>query len=131
MASGARRGPADRRGKDRETMGVGRTHVTVETGWPTSLANRIAGHAADTPQKLAVVDGQTRLTYEDLNRRAEAVASAIASARLTPDTCIGLLFQRSADFIVAALGVWKTGCAYVPLDSATPVDRAATILADA
>jgi amino acid adenylation domain-containing protein len=48
-----------------------------------------------------------------------------------PERCIGLFLERTPAFVVAALAVLKTGAAYLPLDSSTPADRVAFILADA
>ena len=96
-----------------------------------SLCSCIASHAAAAPVRLAIVDGDTRLPYAELERQANQLAAFLQQAGAAPQRCVGLLLDRSAQFVVSALAVLKTGAAYLPLDSSTPADRAAFVLADA
>ncbi len=96
-----------------------------------SIPARIARHAAATPNHTAIVDGSARLTYGEIERQSNLLAARLHEAGAGQDRCIGLLLERSARFIVAALAVMKSGAAYVPLDPTTPVDRVAAILGDA
>ncbi|HEX4052974.1 MAG TPA: amino acid adenylation domain-containing protein [Tepidisphaeraceae bacterium] len=95
-----------------------------------SITSRIASHAAAAPQQLAVVDGVGHLTYAELECRANQLAAFLLEEGAGPESCIGLLLERSAEFVVAALAILKTGAAYLPLDASTPADRASFILAD-
>src|SRR5262245_44753415 len=97
----------------------------------TSLAARIAALAQSAPTRTAIVDENGALTFADLDNKANQLAWKLHEAAVRPESCIGLFFDRSTDFVVAALAVTKYGAAYLPMDSATPFDRAATMLLDA
>ncbi|MFD3774833.1 amino acid adenylation domain-containing protein [Streptomyces sp. NPDC058612] len=88
-------------------------------------------HARRTPDAVAVVDGDRRTTYGELERGAERVARRLRAMGVGPEVRVGLCGPRSADTIAALLGVLKAGGAYVPLDPANPVDRLRFVIADA
>ena len=92
---------------------------------------RVAARAAEAPGEIAVVDTVERLTYSELDRQSTQLAAKLRELEVGPECCVGLLVERSVRFVVAALGIVKSGAAYVPLDTSTPVDRAAFVLADA
>lgn len=96
-----------------------------------SICARIALHAAATPNALAIVDGDTRLTYGDLDRRSNQLAADLQNAGAGPECCVGVLLERSQRFVVSILAVLKSGAAYLPLDTATPAERLGFILSDA
>jgi len=95
------------------------------------IAARIAIHAAAAPQRLAVSDGATSLTFGELERQSNELCAHLRMAGAQPEACIGLFLERSVEFVVAALAVLKAGGAYLPLDPSTPADRAQFILSDA
>jgi amino acid adenylation domain-containing protein len=117
--------------------GAERTRLLVT--WNHERANRapecahriIEAQARRRPDAAAVVCGGSRLTYADLNRRANAIARALRARGVTTEVPVGLLLGRSADMIAAVLGVLKSGGAYVPLDPAYPTDRLRYVIADA
>ena len=83
------------------------------------------------PNNVAVVYEDARLTYKELNERANQLAHyLIKHHTIKPDTLIALLLGRSEYMIVAILGVLKTGAAYVPMDPEYPDDRIKYILKD-
>ena len=86
--------------------------------------------AERTPDAVAIVAGQERLTYRELNRRAESLASALRRAGVGPDVLAGVCTERSAAMVVALLGILKAGGAYVPIDPAFPAERVAYMLED-
>ena len=86
--------------------------------------------AAATPQALAVLDHHQRLTYAQLNAKANQLGHYIRASGVGPEVLVGLCLDRSCDLIVALLGILKAGGAYVPLDPANPPDRIASILED-
>ncbi len=96
-----------------------------------TVLRRVSQCAAAAPERIAVGDGTAQLTYRELERRSDQLAARLQEAGAAPNRCAGVYVERSADFIVAALGVLKSGAAYVPLDRSTPVERAACILEDA
>ncbi|MFX1815273.1 amino acid adenylation domain-containing protein, partial [Paraburkholderia sp. A1RI_3L] len=90
----------------------------------------IERQAAVAPGRVAIVDGDTRLTYGELNARANRVAHLLRQRGAAPDTMVGLCMSRSLDQLVALLGVMKSGAAYLPIDPAHPEDRVAFMLRD-
>ncbi len=84
-----------------------------------------------TPNAVAVVYEQSRLTYRELNERANQLAHHLRRQGAAPDKLVGLCVERSLDLLVAVLGILKSGAAYLPLDLTYPKDRVAYILADA
>ncbi len=87
--------------------------------------------AARTPDATAVVFEGERLTYAELNRRANRVAALLASHEVGAGNLVGVLMEKSLDLIPAVLGVVKAGGAYVPLDPLYPPDRLAFMVSDA
>ena len=71
------------------------------------------------------------MTYRELEEAANRVAHLLAARGAGPGQCVGLLFSRSAEAIVAILAVLKTGAAYVPIDPGVPAARIAFMIADA
>jgi amino acid adenylation domain-containing protein len=84
-----------------------------------------------TPNAIAVVCGEARLTYSEFNRRANQVAHYLRTLGVGPEKRVGICLGRSAEMSVAVLGVLKAGGAYVPLDPAYPRERLAFMLEDA
>src|SRR6266516_3088133 len=76
-----------------------------------------------TPEAVAVVFEQQRLTYRELNRRANRVAHALQAAGVGPDSFVGVAMERSIEMVVALLAVLKAGGAYVPLEPTYPRER--------
>lgn len=86
--------------------------------------------AARTPEAIAVVSGEERLSYGDLNARADRLARRLRALGAGPEARIGLHAARSAEAMVGILGILKAGAAYVPLDPGQPRERIAETLAD-
>src|SRR5206468_7974576 len=89
-----------------------------------------AAQARLTPQAPAVLFGGERLSYADLDVRANRLARYLRRRGVGPDTRVGLCLERSLALTVALLGVLKAGAAYVPLDPAYPRERLALMIAD-
>jgi amino acid adenylation domain-containing protein len=84
-----------------------------------------------TPQSVALVSGTTKLTYEELNARANQVAQHLLTFGVRAETLVGILMQRSVEMVVSLLGVLKAGAAYVPLDPDSPPERLSLMIEDA
>ena len=87
--------------------------------------------AERTPDALALISEQERLTYEELNQRANQLAHYLRGLGVTSQIRVGLVLERSTELVVSLLAVWKAGGTYVPLDPSYPGARLAHIIADA
>ncbi|MFJ9693718.1 Pls/PosA family non-ribosomal peptide synthetase [Kitasatospora sp. NPDC101183] len=83
------------------------------------------------PGNTAVDCGAVRLTYAELDRRANRLARLLRQRGAGPGQSVGILLERSPDSYVALLAVLKSGAAYVPLDPSYPADRVGFIASDA
>ncbi|MFG2243800.1 amino acid adenylation domain-containing protein [Spirillospora sp. NPDC048823] len=98
---------------------------------PGVVPDLFEAQAARTPDRTAVVAGGTRLTYAELNDRANRLARYLIERGIGPEDFVALSLPRDADLVVAAMAVLKTGAGYQPIDLAYPPDRIAYMLADA
>jgi amino acid adenylation domain-containing protein len=87
--------------------------------------------AARAPEATALLCRGERLSYRDLNRRANRLAHRLRRLGVGPEARVGVLLDRSPDLVAALLGVLKAGGAYVALDPAYPRERLESTLADA
>ena len=90
-----------------------------------------AEQAALTPDAVAVQEGSQRLTYRELDQRANSLARGLAQQRVGADVVVGVCMERSIDLVVAVLAILKAGGAYLPLDPHEPRDRLAFMVGDA
>ena len=93
-----------------------------------SIHHMFERQVAATPNVIAVVFDEIRLTYSQLNERANALACHLRSLKVEPDTPVGVYMNRSLEMAVAVLGVLKAGGAYLPLDPGHPGARIAWML---
>jgi len=87
--------------------------------------------AQEQPDAIALVCEQTRLTYRELDDRANQLAHYLRRQGVGPEVLVGLCLDRTVELVVGILGILKAGGAYVPLDLAYPQERRAFMLADA
>ncbi|MDT0528003.1 amino acid adenylation domain-containing protein [Micromonospora sp. DSM 115977] len=90
----------------------------------------VEARAARDPQAVALVLGDERLTYGELNTRANRLAHHLRARGVGPDRLVAICVERSLDTVVGLLAVLKAGGAYLPLDPAYPADRLAAMLHD-
>src|SRR5689334_8250966 len=95
-----------------------------------SLTERFEYQVEQSPAAVALIDGDQQLTFRELNERANKLAHYLKKAGVGPEVPVAVFVERSADMIVALLGVLKAGGAYVPLDVSYPKDRVAYVLQD-
>ncbi|MFF6877097.1 amino acid adenylation domain-containing protein [Streptomyces sp. NPDC012474] len=86
---------------------------------------------ARAPDAIAVQHEDERLTYRELNVRANRLAHRLIDAGVRPDQPVGLCLPRSVDMMVSLLAILKAGGAYLPLDPGHPVQRLAFVVRDA
>jgi non-ribosomal peptide synthetase component F len=90
----------------------------------------VAACAAAGPDAPAVADRKGVLSYGQLDARANRLASRLQDLGVRRGARVGLCLPRSRGFMVGALGILKTGAAYVPLDPGYPADRLSYMLSD-
>lgn len=87
--------------------------------------------AERTPQAVAALFGEERLTYRQLNRRAGELARSLQVQGVGPEVLVGICLRRSLELLVGVLAILKAGGAYLPLDPAWPKERMREVLEDA
>ncbi|HXQ69072.1 MAG TPA: AMP-binding protein, partial [Pyrinomonadaceae bacterium] len=87
-------------------------------------------HAIDSPDEIALVFGGERMTYRELNERANQVAHYLRRLHLIPNTPVGIFQNRSLEQVISLLGVLKAGGAYVPYDPTYPKERLSAMFDD-
>jgi non-ribosomal peptide synthetase component F len=109
------------------------TFNDTEAAYPKdeSLVSLFEKQALSTPDKVAVVYENRLMTYEQLNEKANQVASTLRQRYLVrPGELVAIMMDRSEQMITGILGVLKAGAAYVPVDPGYPKERIAYILSD-
>ncbi|MEU5210172.1 amino acid adenylation domain-containing protein [Streptomyces sp. NPDC020742] len=94
------------------------------------VAEAIEERVRELPDDIAVVCGVTSLTYRGLNTRANRLARALVARGAGPGRTVAIALPRSADLVVAALAVLKSGAAYLPVDPDHPAERNTVVLED-
>lgn len=84
-----------------------------------------------TPDNAAVIFGDRKLTYKELNDRANQLSRYLIKMGAGPETFIGICVERSEDMLVAQLGILKAGSTYIPIDPAYPSERILYMIQDA
>jgi non-ribosomal peptide synthetase component F len=95
-----------------------------------TLHARFAAQAARTPRAVAVTFEGERLTYAELDARANRVANHLVARGAAPGDLVALCVERSLETVAGLLGILKAGAAYLPLDPAYPDERVAHMLDD-
>ncbi|MGZ5153955.1 MAG: condensation domain-containing protein, partial [Burkholderiales bacterium] len=83
------------------------------------------------PDAIALVFAGQQLSYRELNQRANQVAHRLRKCGVASEVLVAVCLERSADMVIALLGIWKAGGAYVPLDPTYPKERLSYMLGDA
>lgn len=96
-----------------------------------NFLDAIRGHARRTPDKAALIFEGQSISYSELDRASQAVASLLKERGLLPGTIVPVLFPRGLDALVAALGVLKAGAAFVMVNAHDPKERIDFQLKDA
>lgn len=103
-----------------------------------TLNQLVEHHAQNTPDNTALIFEGQKLTYDELNKKANQLAQVvrlqyetIRGKQIKPDTLIALCCDRSIEMVVSILAVLKTGAAYLPIDPKAPKERIQFIIEDA
>ncbi|MFD9959505.1 non-ribosomal peptide synthase/polyketide synthase [Amycolatopsis sp. NPDC058986] len=121
-----------------DTLSAGR-RAELAADWASSenpmiadtVADLLARQAARTPDTIALVFGEQRLTYAELDARVNRMARLLLVRGAAPEQVVALGLPRSIDMVVALFAVLRTGAAYLPLELDYPADRLAMMLDDA
>ncbi|MBV8882381.1 MAG: AMP-binding protein, partial [Chroococcidiopsidaceae cyanobacterium CP_BM_RX_35] len=95
------------------------------------IHQRFETQVEQTPHTIAIASATERLTYQELNHRANQLAHCLQKLGVGPEVLVCLCMERSVEMIVALLGILKAGGAYLPLDPTYPQERLNFILEDA
>jgi amino acid adenylation domain-containing protein/non-ribosomal peptide synthase protein (TIGR01720 family) len=103
----------------------------TQAEFPNRTLNELfEAQVESTPDQIALIFADEKLTYRELNERANRVAHYLRRQGVETETLVGVMLKRSIDLIVTILGVSKAGGAYVPLDPNYPVERLSFMLED-
>ncbi|MEU6120409.1 amino acid adenylation domain-containing protein [Streptomyces sp. NPDC047123] len=103
----------------------------VTSGPVVGPVERFAEQVRLRPDEPALVSGSTRLTYAELDRRANRLARALLARGVRPGQVVGLHCGRTAELVVGIWGILKAGAAYLPLDPGQPHGRLLAIVEEA
>ena len=95
---------------------------------PACVPQQFARQVRGTPNAVAIDTGQQRLTYAELNERANRMAHWLISRGVSPEDRVVVLLPRSTDLVAALLAVWKAGGCYVPVDPDYPAARVRSVI---
>lgn len=112
----------------RQSLLVDLNRTKVDEPQIKFVHQEIAIQATRTPHRPAVVFGDQRLSYAELNDRANQLAQHLRRCGVGPEVLVVVCLDRSLELMVAILGILKAGGAYVPLDPAYPPQRLAFVL---
>jgi amino acid adenylation domain-containing protein/FkbM family methyltransferase len=106
-------------------------HTSVDHGQSEILPELFEQQASRTQEEIALWFEDGKLTYDELNRRANRLAHWLQAQGIGPDVLVGVVLERSVEMVVGLLGILKAGAAYVPLDPAYPQKRLSFMINDA
>jgi non-ribosomal peptide synthetase-like protein len=95
------------------------------------LADLFAASARARPDHPALVFGEARHSYAEVDVRADAIARGLARRGIGPGDVVGLWMCRGAELLIAQIAITKSGAAWLPFDADAPMERIAVCLADA
>lgn len=96
----------------------------------TPVIERIATQARRHPSSIAIDWMERSITYRELDDRSQQLAHFLRSSGVQENSIVGVYLDRSPDLLIALLGIWKAGAAYVPMDPAFPAERLQIMVAD-
>ena len=107
------------------------TDTAMPVDAPSTLLVWIAARVQQTPDAIAVIDGDRHVTYAALGAQAQQLAWWLRAQGVGAETVVGVAIDRSTTWVTAVLGVLTAGGAYLPLDPQYPAARLQAMVADA
>uniref|UniRef100_UPI0023EE5045 non-ribosomal peptide synthetase n=1 Tax=Pseudomonas sp. dw_612 TaxID=2720080 RepID=UPI0023EE5045 len=102
-----------------------------DADYPSGLIHQLfEAHAAEQPDAIAVTYEDQRLSYGELNQRANQIAHRLIELGIGADDRVAICVDRSLEMVAGLIGILKAGAGYVPLDPAYPTERLAYMLDD-
>ncbi|TCP69306.1 non-ribosomal peptide synthetase [Baia soyae] len=117
--------------EEKEKILVGFNHTQVDFPSDKTIHEFFEQQVARDPEAIAVVYQDQKLTYQELNEKANQLAHYLQKKGVKPETLVGICVDRSLEMIIGLLGILKAGGAYVPLDPTYPDQRLQYIVDDA
>ncbi len=93
-----------------------------------SVHHFLEEHAERTPERIALLFGDSSVTYRELNEKANQMAGFLIRRGIQREELAAVMLERSPAMVEGILGIWKAGGAYIPIDPDYPVSRKITIL---
>jgi amino acid adenylation domain-containing protein/FkbM family methyltransferase len=119
------------RDDERHRIVTGLNETAVEYPRESGLHELFEAQAARTPGATALACNDERLSYEELNERANQLAHYLRALGVGPETLVGICLERSLEMVIGLLGILKAGAAYVPLDPCYPQERLSLMIEEA
>ena len=117
---------------DHETRQILTEWNQTDCGYPDAcLPELFARQVQHTPNAVALIQGDQKLTYSQLDEKANRLANYLRKRGVCPEVLVGFCMEQSLSAVVALLGILKAGGAYVPLDPSFPDPRLEEIASDA
>ncbi|KAF5860978.1 hypothetical protein ETB97_000888, partial [Aspergillus alliaceus] len=110
-----------------ETLQVGQGRQ-VEFDWAEAVSEKVQTMCLACPERPAVQDGSSKLTYRQFGARVNSIAAAAKAASLGVGSRIAVLCEPSNDFVASLLAILHIGAVYIPLDVSLPSTRHTAIL---
>jgi amino acid adenylation domain-containing protein len=116
---------------ERYHLVVTRNRTEAKYAGKTNVVQMFEEQAATQPEALALVSKTERLSYRELNGRANQLAHYLRKLGVGPEAKVGVCLDRSVGLVVGTLGIVKAGGAYVAMDASYPAERLSYIVKDA
>ncbi|SFB07600.1 non-ribosomal peptide synthetase [Clostridium frigidicarnis] len=104
--------------------------TNLEYNKETTIQELFESQVEKTPNNIALVFENDKLTYEELNEKANSIASILRCKGVKENSIVGIMVERSLEMIIGIIGISKAGGAYLPIDPKCPKDRIDYMISD-